>query len=549
MADVTYENALKAMRLAYEKGDTAAAKRMARLAKSLQGQTPASAAPETAPAAVSGGFEMGTGELMRTGPGPTGYIDPALYEMGAIGRRMQPGTPAGPTPTADAINDVANATVAGLGRGSAMLADLPGTLRNAGAALAETVMGQELTPRQRELITGATLPQLGRGDMRGKLEETTGGASEFRGNTVPGQFAGTIAEFAPSAAMFGGTSAANLVRNAVLPGIGSETAGQLTKDTPFEDVARFAGAVIGGVAPDIVKFGTKSFQNAFRMSAQKPTIESLRTTKNIAYKAVDDAGEKFQPAELQTMMQNVTTKLDDVNYLPEADTTTAAVLKRLNEMSGREVTLGQLDKMRQTVWQRYNSTKEPGLLEIIDGIDELVMSRADTSELLNAARLANSRYKKAELLDDAFTKATDQTAATGSGGNILNKYRQAVTSIINDPKRARWFTAQEIDVMRQFVRGTPSQNVLRLIGKLAPSGNGLMTALNLGAAGTWGAPALAVAGVASGAKAVADSSQGRAAEGLIDMVATGNVPQRAAGAVRNLSAPVAAVPAISNFQR
>lgn len=560
MAD--YDQIMKALRNAHAAGDAAAAKRLAAMAKAAQEAatapqadqaTPAAQQPVTAsPAAhvaIPGGFEMGTGELMTSGPGPTGYIDPALYEMGAIGRRMQPGTPAQPTPLADGLNDVANATVAGLGRGSAMLADLPGTLRNAGMAATEFVTGQELSPRQREMITAATLPQLGRGDMRGRVEEATGGASEFRGNTIPGQYAGTIAEFAPSAAMFGGTGAANMIRNAVLPAIGSETAGQLTKDTPFEDVARFAGAVIGGVAPDVVKFGTKSFQNAFRMSSEKPTVESLRTVKNIAYKAVDEAGETFQPQELQGMLSNLTTKLDDVNYLPEADTVTTGVIKRLESMSEKQITLGQLDNMRQTVWARYNSTKEPGLLEVIDAIDELVVSRESTSELLSAARLANSRYKKAELLDLAFQKAQDQTAATGSGGNILNKYRQAVTSIINNPKQAKWFSPEEIAAMRQFVRGTPSQNTMRLIGKLAPSGNGLMTALNLGAVAAGGPAALAVTGVASGAKAMADSSQGRAAEGLIEMVATGNVPQRAAAGTPNLSVPVAAVPAISNFQR
>lgn len=560
MAD--YDQIMKALRNAHAAGDTAAAKRLAAMAKAAQQaqQEPTPAAgtptpPSAAPAAsqpysaVRNEFELGTGELMTAGPGPTGYIDPELYAMGAIGRRMQPGQPAQPTPVADAVSDIGAAGVAGLARGSAMLADLPGTLRNAGMAAAEFVTGRELTPEQRQMITGMTVPQLGRGDMREKLETATGGASEFRGNTVPGQFAGTIAEFAPSAAMFGGAGGANMVRNAVLPAIGSEAAGQLTKDTPFEDVARFAGAVIGGVAPDIVNFGTRAFQNAFRMSAEKPTVESLRTVKNIAYKAVDEAGETFQPQELQGMLTNLTTKLDDVNYLPEADTVTTGVLKRLQSMSEREITLGQLDNMRQTVWARYNSTKEPGLLEVIDAIDELVISRESTSELLSAARLANSRYKKAELLDLAFQRATDQTAATGSGGNILNKYRQAVTAIINNPKQAKWFSPEEIAAMRQFVRGTPSQNTLRLIGKLAPSGNGLMTALNFGAAGTWGAPALAVAGVASGAKAIADNSQGRAAEGLIEMVATGNVPQRAAAGTPNLSVPVAAVPAISNFQR
>ena len=279
-----------------------------------------------------------------------------------------------------------------------------------------------------------------------------------------------------------------------------------------------SGAVFGAAVPVVVGFGSKAFRRMFEVSAKKPTIESLRVTKKTAYDAVDSAGEKFAPADVKTAYDRAVTALDDVNYLPEADIVTKGVLSRLESISAREMTLGQIDKFRQDVWKRYNTSKEPGLLEIIDSLDEMVTARTATSELLDAARLANSRYKKAELLDLAFTKAADQTAATGSGGNVLNKMRQAVTAIINNPKQAKWFSGPEIEAMRLFVRGDATQNTLRLIGKLAPTGNGLMTALNLMAVSVNPGAILVSAG-ASGAKAIADRATQRGADALIGRVA------------------------------
>ncbi len=292
-----------------------------------------------------------------------------------------------------------------------------------------------------------------------------------------------------------------------------------------------SGGLFGAAAPVAVNFGSKAFRTLFGRSAERPTLESLKATKTAAYNAVESAGEKFGPDDIKALSAAATSRMDDVNFLPEVDDQTAAVLKRLDLLSNRELTIGQVDKLRRDVWDRYSKTKELGLLEVIDSIDEMVAARTSTSELMDAARVANARYKKAELLDLAFQKAADQTAATGSGGNVLNKMRQAVTQIINNPKQAKWFSATEIDTMRAFVQGSASENVLRQVGKLAPTGNGLMTALNLLGGATFGAPALAVSGIASGAKAIADRSTERGAQRLIGMVAGQPATRAAAGPI------------------
>ena len=286
-----------------------------------------------------------------------------------------------------------------------------------------------------------------------------------------------------------------------------------------------SGAVIGAALPVAVNFGTKAFRRVFQSSSIRPTMETLRATKTVAYDAADKAGIKFSAQEMDGLKAAVQKELAGSNYVPGVDRQTDAVMSILDNKSASDMTLGQLDKLRQNFFKRYDVAKnETGILDAIDAIDTLIASKSNASELMDAARLANSRFKKAETLDLAFQKAADQTAATGSGGNILNKYRQAVTNIINNPKQAKWFTAEEIDTMRKFIQGSTTQNVLRKIGKLAPGGNGLMTALNLGAV-SYNPGMLGVTAAASGAKAISDGMTASGAEKLIGTVAGGMQPR------------------------
>jgi hypothetical protein len=294
----------------------------------------------------------------------------------------------------------------------------------------------------------------------------------------------------------------------------------------------------------VPQIGTKTWRNAYGASEAKPSVESLRAAKNEAYKAVDESGEVFEAAEMGALRDTVKAELDAGNYVTGVDKQTDAVVSLLDRKAGEKMTIGQLDKLRQEFYKRLAAApNEVGIEDAIDAIDAMIAGKADTNELMQAARLSNARYKKAETLDLAFQKAKDQTAATGSGGNILNKMRQAVVSIIDNPKRSRWYNKDEIAAMRAFVEGSSGQNAMRLFGKLSPNGNGLMMALNLGAAGGTGGASLLVTAAATGAKAIADRAAMRGADALISKVA--GAEARAAPAVapgRSVTVPVPVVP-------
>lgn len=326
------------------------------------------------------------------------------------------------------------------------------------------------------------------------------------------------------AALTGGT--ASLPATAALSGASGAAYGFGEGEGGFEDRAKsmVEGAGWGtlfGLGAGLASKGlSKAVGSLMGRATKRPSLETLRAVKDSAYKAVDDAGEVFQPAELAAMAQKAAAAVDDTgSYVADVDKQTTAALTLVARNAKNPLTLGQLDKIRQGLWKRVEAApNEVGIYEVIDSIDDLIQSRSATNDLMLSARAANAQYKKAELLELAFKKAEDQTASTGSGGNILNKYKQAVTAIVNDPKRARWFNEAELATMQKVIDGSLTESALRRIGKLSPGGNGLMSMLSLLGTATAGSPFLAVPAVGVAAKMGADRSGRVGVDALMDQI-------------------------------
>ena len=290
-----------------------------------------------------------------------------------------------------------------------------------------------------------------------------------------------------------------------------------------------AGALFGGLVATLGKGASKGLKRVFKRAEQRPSIETLKAAKNAAYKAVRDTGETFGSKDTNTLYARIQQLAVDADFDDIADPQSAAALRMMKTRSGAKLSLDRLDRLRQNLWDRYGRSDEPLILDMIGEIDNLIDTRAASSDAMRAARQANSKYAKAQLLENAFKKARLQTASTGSGGNILNKYRQAVTRIITTPKEAKWFSADELAIMEKFVEGDVPENVLRRIGKVGPGGNGLMTALNVYAAAV-DPTMLAVSAVGAAAKEGADKSAMRGSEAILDAVATGVIAKPKAAA-------------------
>lgn len=481
MADYTYDQVMAALRNADKAGDTAAAKRLAGIARDMKTEQPSGPnVTESAQARLDKNPRLGF-EAVRAKSFPVlgAFADEIAGAAGMLsGKPYQEGR--------DEYNEMARLyQEQNPDSWAGTLGAVEGTVAAVGPAVKQTILS---APK-----AAGALYNTARGAVTGGAVGAAAGGLEGAGNAEQGDRVDGFLTGVKDGALFGAAGGAA------------------------------AGAVLTGVSRGLQRF--------VRKSAERPTVEKLRAAKNAAYRAFEGAGEAFQPDEINSMIGRIDGMLDEAGYVGGFGQKTDQQLARLKKIAsrGEPVSISALDDIRSRLWKSYRAAPdEVEILDIIREVDGLIDNKA--GDAAKVAREANSRYRKAQLLESAFNKAEDQTAGSGSGGNIANKYKQAVTNIINSESKSRFFSEDEIAVMREFVRMDDStlMKSLRSFGKLAPGGNGLMTSLNLFAAAV-DPTALAATGAATAAKAASDSRVLRGAEAVQDMIATGQKPTGPAG--------------------
>ena len=129
-------------------------------------------------------------------------------------------------------------------------------------------------------------------------------------------------------------------------------------------------------------------------------------------------------------------------------------------------------------------------------------SAAKVGNKYRAARNLWGRARRAELIDDALIRADRQ--ASGFENGIRVQLRQ----IVNNKKKSRFFTKDEISAMDEVIKGTNEQNILKLVGRLGFS-EGQATNVLGGLGGTFlGGPAVPVVGQISRKLAQRATKQG-----------------------------------------
>lgn len=294
------------------------------------------------------------------------------------------------------------------------------------------------------------------------------------------------------------------------------------------------GAGIGGVAGGVVHkaanaLSTRAARNAI------PDVDDLRALSQAGYEAAENAGVIVRPEGMRRIATETVNDLAEFGYHPQLQPKIGTLLSEMERLGNTNTTYKGLDTLRKMA-SRVAGSNDPSeaalASRIINRLDDY-MANLPADDLItgNAQQAAQgirqgrdnwSRMRRAEMVDTARVKAERRAASTGTGGNLENTLRQNVRSILDNPRRSRGMSPAEIEMAERVVRGTPTQDALRLVGRLSPTTGGLSAMMNVGAAAF--NPFLAIPGaVGLGAKTVADGMTRRNVQRLSEMVRSGGM--------------------------
>lgn len=480
MADPTEAELKAAARKALAAGDAAAAKRLMDAARKVAA-TATAEAPQYAPNGVPMNAAA-KAEIAAKAKAGTLTVSPerasASEAMTAkAAAEIEPGflSKAG-----NAIGDFGGAMTMGMARGAAALPGLPGTmydLMEAGTQKVGGLLGmdpaavEQASKSVRAFLPGGNLPSSG--DIIGAMGEATGGATDYRGKSTAAQYAGTVGEFIPGAALFGGINPSSLIRGAVVPGVASEGAGQLTEGTAWEPYARIGGGLLGsilamkpgsfaGAADDeaarmarvaeeggiggITKGQASGSETLMRMEGRlAPTSGQLDDFTKAVMGQFDTGAKAATPSTLGVIESKLVTQMDDavkgVDIVPTPSNAAAAgriaaeyldavpagaltprIRGMANEIaalakSGKTVALERLKTWRTNIGKLTISPDEAtrdaahGLRTLIDDMTDTALTAAGRADDIASLSAARTAYRDFIAVRDASTRAGSRAGA------------------------------------------------------------------------------------------------------------------------------------------
>ena len=410
MAGPTEAQLKDAARKALAAGNTASAKRLiaaARAAGAAQPATPAQAAPAPQQPA-----------MQRRTASPE-ELAAAVQRSEGMNAQAEAAMGVRPNTVGGVMGDIASAGAAGLGRGAMELVGLPGTLVDAaawGADKASRAMGGPAIQATGSPVSGAAL--------RGYASDATRGATEYQGQTMPAQFAGTVGEFV------GGGAGAKM---GLAAGLASEAAGQMTEGTAAEPWAR----VIGGLAGPALASGANRLVRAIISPNGGVSPERLKLAK-----VLEDAGVPITAGQkvgnnARIRSESRTAAGERIGELQGEEFTRAAL--ETAGISARRATPDVLDAAARRIGSEFDA--------VVDGID-ITPSGADLTRMADAMAEYRALSPKDSAIPILGNINTAMVRAARSGNPIsardLKSWRSTVSKATRSADGATREAAQSV---------------------------------------------------------------------------------------------------------
>lgn len=268
-----------------------------------------------------------------------------------------------------------------------------------------------------------------------------------------------------------------------------------------------------------------------------PTIDQLKEISRAVYKEIDEMKVAVRPAAYEKFVKRTNAELKKMGVDSDITPKSSKALNRLSERVGDELTVTELDTLRQVAQGAAGSieVKDAALgMRIIDNIDDfmdnsMVLKAPDGVEVgarYKAARDLWGRARKSEQIQEAFEKARLQ--ASGFENGIRTQFR----AILNNKKKRKGFKPEEITAMKRVVNGSKGENLARLMGRFAFTEGSAHNVLTAGAGATVGGMvggvpgAIAVPLIGQVSRALASRLTAKNAQFADDLVRAGRDAER-----------------------
>ena len=275
----------------------------------------------------------------------------------------------------------------------------------------------------------------------------------------------------------------------------------------------------------LVGKGAEKLKNLFKKNKENPSITKLRELKNTAYENVKTSYGLFNNKDFSEMFSKANQIAIEGHHTAIKDKGVTAALNVFKSLKAgnKEYTLMQMDNVKLVLYTLYNKHPEQKMiLEMMDLVDDTIKAKGSQFPELEAARVANSLYKKAEKLDQAF-QAVKRTKSAFSKMSDVDLYKNAVLNILNNPKSMKYFSNAEQKIMEQFIKGGIIERTIQRTAELSPNSNRLLTMLAF--AGSYFHPAFLIP-TATGfvARRIADPAMRNKADELVNTI--GKLPSK-----------------------
>jgi hypothetical protein len=266
-----------------------------------------------------------------------------------------------------------------------------------------------------------------------------------------------------------------------------------------------------------------------------PTREELRNIANQSYDRARSFGIQINPEAIASRMGQVEKDMRAKGYVSGVYPALDEAFNQLKDTT-RPKDFAELSALREIIANGQASTEPKtrmlaGVLK--DEFDDYVMNipKSDvigTSSEQGAiawqnARNQYSRLMKGEVFEKMLENASfDVTKFTQSGKE--NALASELRKLAKNEKRMRTFTKNEQDAIRKAARGGATQNILKFIGRFAPTGAVPATMYGTAALSTptMGLPLVAAAGTTA-ARLGAGAMRERSVQNLADIMRAGVV--------------------------